>query len=267
MSTLMRMGPGLLELGESGAIANLARKCTAVTLTPEVSRDDPRQFLSGDQEPGARTEAWNLTGTLAQDYGATDAMGVLFNHRGQQMTFRFLPDSGQGQPVSGRLIVEAVALGGEVGTKPTSDFDFPLVGAPTIADDAPPPNIPPIDPENPDDGLVLSSVILASVEGARELRKQMRAAGVDFDNMREAHRKIGAIALPAVRTTATRTNTVIRAGFKATPYANPIHWGWHRKGIKPSLFATRAAQNTEPSWRQAYFRECEKILDQIKGKG
>jgi len=123
---------------------------------------------------------------------------------------------------------------------------------------------------------------LATVEGARELRKQMRAAGVDFENMREAHQKIGQIATPAVRAgcpvrtgrlagtvraTATRTNTTIRAGFKSVPYANPIHWGWHRRGIRPSLFATRAAQNTEPAWREAYFASCEKILDQIKGKG
>jgi len=133
MKTKMIMGPGVLEIGEPGAIANLARRCTSVTLTPSVDRGEPRYYLSGDTDAGDRSETWVLSGNLDQDYGLPESTWeFLFNHRGQPMPFRFQPDKTAGAPIGGNLIVEAVALGGDVNTKPGSDFEFPLVGEPVL---------------------------------------------------------------------------------------------------------------------------------------
>lgn len=120
------------------------------------------------------------------------------------------------------------------------------------------------------------------VEGARQLRTTLRKAGADIKQMREAHRDIaniivGAASAPyrtgklasTVRPGATQTAAIARAGNnrkRGVPYANPIHWGWHRRNIKPNPFLSLAAQRSEPRWFAAYERHIERILDSIKGK-
>lgn len=120
------------------------------------------------------------------------------------------------------------------------------------------------------------------VEGGRELRKQLKAAGIDMKDLKEAHKKASAIAAAeavrrapkrtgalanSVRASGTITAGVIRIGFnKSVPYANPIHWGWGRRKIKANPFASKAAQATEKQWIKLYEEHKEKILNSIKGK-
>lgn len=121
------------------------------------------------------------------------------------------------------------------------------------------------------------------VEGARELRASLRRAGDDLADLKTANREAADIVAPAaqrrsphrssklagtVRPGATKTAAVIRAGnnrASGVPYANPIHWGWFKRNIKPNPFLSLAAQETEQQWRKPYEKHLEDALAKIKG--
>lgn len=122
---------------------------------------------------------------------------------------------------------------------------------------------------------------LIEVEGAKRLRRTLREAGDDLEDLKTAHaaaakiaaeaaaalapRRSGALAA-SVRSSGQKTAGVIRAGKKRIPYAGVIHWGWPRRGIPARPFLTEGAQRTEPLWIPIYEKAIEHALDQIKGK-
>lgn len=125
------------------------------------------------------------------------------------------------------------------------------------------------------------------VDGARELRRALKQAGIDLkDEIKAAHKSSAGIVesraralvpvAPAsmssakpgmlrdsLRSAGTQTAAIVRSGSKRVPYANPIHWGWHRRNIRPNLFLTRAASETEPAWIKDYEDKFDAILDEI----
>ncbi len=128
------VGPGTLTLGVEGTLATLSSQVTACRVVPTVDNEDPIDVLSGEQAPGDRSESWALTGTLLQDLGATDSTTeFLFEHRGEQMPFEYVPATAAGKTITGEVTVEAIDMGGDAKTKPTSDFEWQLVGFPAIA--------------------------------------------------------------------------------------------------------------------------------------
>jgi hypothetical protein len=127
------VGPGTLTIGSSGALMDFSAQTTSVKLTPSVDNGDPINVLSGEQVAGDRTESFTLDGTVLQDLGADSRAEWLFLHRGETHPFEFVPATAAARKISGSLVVEAVDLGGDVKTKPTSDFSFVVIGEPTIA--------------------------------------------------------------------------------------------------------------------------------------
>lgn len=130
-----KVGPGTLSIGESTNLMQFESQARAVTLTPKVETSDPFYVLSGEQSEGDRDESWTLKGTFVQDFGAADSSTEwLFDHRGERHPFTFTPSTATGRQVTGELIVEAIEIGGDANTKPTSDFEFVVVGSPAIGD-------------------------------------------------------------------------------------------------------------------------------------
>lgn len=119
------------------------------------------------------------------------------------------------------------------------------------------------------------------IEGGRRLRTTLKKAGADMSEMKSTHKDIAGIIIGAatppsrsgrlassMRAGATQSAAIARAGgnsAKAVKYANPIHWGWFKRHIKPNPFLSLAAQRSEPTWFAVYSRAVEKILDKIKG--
>lgn len=122
---------------------------------------------------------------------------------------------------------------------------------------------------------------IVSIEGEKKLRASLKKAGHDLSELKEAHRVAAeivneaAIRLAPVRTGAlkktlraagTNTMAVVRGGYKRTPYAPPIHWGWPKRNIEANPFISEAATATEHIWITAYEQHVEKAIEKIKGK-
>ena len=118
------------------------------------------------------------------------------------------------------------------------------------------------------------------VDGARELRRTLKAAGDDLADLTKvnatvsryvalrgaamAPRRSGALA-GSVRGNAAKTSAIARAGGARVPYANVIHWGWPAHHIAAQPFLVDAAHTTEPTWTRYYLAEVERILGTIHG--
>lgn len=118
------------------------------------------------------------------------------------------------------------------------------------------------------------------VSGARRLRSTLKAAGDNLHDLRDAHAAAAGIVAGAsmptapkvtgklaasIRPAGTKTGAVVRAGGARVPYANPVHWGWAKRHIRPNPWLLRAAERTEPAWSAAYKRAVDRILSTIHG--
>lgn len=127
----------------------------------------------------------------------------------------------------------------------------------------------------------MASGTFLRVEGARGLRRDLRALGDDLADLKDANAGAAAIVAAAASARAPRRTgrlaasvrgnravgrARVNAGGAAVPYAGPIHFGWPRRHIEAQPFVYDAAQATEPIWRAAYEQAVERALDRVRGK-
>ena len=119
------------------------------------------------------------------------------------------------------------------------------------------------------------------VKNLREINKALEAIGVPKEAVKDAGKQSGELvaaearSLVPVRTgnlrnsirvgaTARGKITVLagnnRTSKSAVPYANPIHWGWFKKHIKPQPFFVRALGYTRSEIYDNYFKQMEKLI-------
>lgn len=119
------------------------------------------------------------------------------------------------------------------------------------------------------------------VEGARELRRTLRKAGHDLNDLKDAHQAAGSIVLNDARPRTPRgftgrlqasqrqaraaTFAEVRAGNARVPYAGPVHWGWPARNIAAQPWLADSAKRTEPQWTAAYEAAVNRVLDTIQG--
>lgn len=119
------------------------------------------------------------------------------------------------------------------------------------------------------------------VEGINRLARTLRAAGEDLGDLREAHRHAAQYVMPmavstspartyelrsTIRVSATPRAGVVKAGSRAAPYSEVVHYGDPHRNIRAQPWLTRAAQVTEPVWIGTYERELQQALLKVKGK-
>ena len=127
------IGPGTLSIGATDKLTTFESQTTSCKLVPSVDKGDNIPVLSGEEVAGDRSESFTLEGTFLQDFGSTGSRTEwLFTHRGEQHPFVYVPNTAKGKKITGTLTVEAVEIGGDVKSKPTSDFEFSLIGPPVI---------------------------------------------------------------------------------------------------------------------------------------
>ena len=111
------------------------------------------------------------------------------------------------------------------------------------------------------------------VEGLANLKRSMRAAGVDLADLKQATSEVARIVQAAAphRTgnlagSITANNAMNRAvvGSRLV-YAGPIHWGWESRNIAANPFVTEAAKATEDIWLAVWLTAVDQILADVKG--
>ncbi|GGF30184.1 hypothetical protein GCM10010922_01410 [Microbacterium sorbitolivorans] len=126
------LGPGTLTLGETGTLRQFAAHTTATSLVPSYSDGDVLDLLDGSTEREQDEETWALEGTIRQQL-ETDALeDWCLTNAGKEVTFTFKPVNSVTKTYTGTCRIRAVNIGGDVKTKNTSDFSFPIIGRPEI---------------------------------------------------------------------------------------------------------------------------------------
>ena len=121
------------------------------------------------------------------------------------------------------------------------------------------------------------------VKGLRSSLKVLQAIGVDAKDIKSAGNEAGEIVarearnLAPVRTGSLRStirtskalNKVsVSAGNNGrVPYANPIHWGWFKRNIRPQPFFVKALGITRDEVYQNYYRSIDKLIATNSTKG
>jgi HK97 gp10 family phage protein len=121
------------------------------------------------------------------------------------------------------------------------------------------------------------------VAGLKQAIKALQAIGVPTAEIKAAGSEAGELvagqarALAPVRTGSLRNSirvskslnrvSVSAGNNKSVPYANPIHWGWFKRNIKPQPFFVKALGITRDEVYQNYYRTLDKLIATNSTKG
>jgi hypothetical protein len=121
------------------------------------------------------------------------------------------------------------------------------------------------------------------VKGYKQAIKALQRIGVPAAEIKAAGTQSGELVaneargLVPVRTGALRnsirvskalTRVTVSAGNNTrVPYANPIHWGWFKRNIKPQAFFIKALGITRDEVYRNYYRTLDKLIESQSTKG
>lgn len=125
------------------------------------------------------------------------------------------------------------------------------------------------------------------VRGFNQAIRSLRELGVPDDEIKDAGQEAGdlvaneARSLVPVRSGKLRDSirvgrqlrrVTIQAGNNrktksGVPYANPIHWGWFKRNIKPQPFFVKALGITRDEVYRAYYDNIAKLVARQNAKG
>lgn len=136
-----RVRRGSLTFTVGGTEVDFSCQPTSVSITPEFGgEDDAVEVLCGDSLGStAGNQTNSLEFTAIQDF--VDPEGLVawsWDHSLEIVEFAWTPNP-EGPTYSGQVQVQALTIGGEVGSRVTSDATWPITGAVTRT---PPPESP-----------------------------------------------------------------------------------------------------------------------------
>ena len=121
------------------------------------------------------------------------------------------------------------------------------------------------------------------VAGLKQAIKALQAIGVPVAEIKAAGSEAGELvasqarALAPVRSGALRNSIRVSRALNrvsvsagnngSVPYANPIHWGWFKRNIKPQPFFVKALGITRDEVYQNYYRSLDKLIASQSTKG
>ena len=114
-SKVRTLGPGSFTITDTEKGRDFSADLTKAQLNPSNSSDDPTTYLDGSQEANTST-TWTMEGTIGDDFSADGLSVWCFDHAGETLPFEFVPNK----------TVTPVGVGGDVKSKNTNDFSFPV---------------------------------------------------------------------------------------------------------------------------------------------
>lgn len=127
--TSSRLGPGTLTFGDIPT--EFGCQVTACKLVPSTDEEDGLPTLCEPAPAPELTTKWSLEGTVEQDWELEATEGFVEYCRvndGATVAFEFVPNTDIGVKYAGSCQVRAVEIGGDIATRITTDFEFPVVG-------------------------------------------------------------------------------------------------------------------------------------------
>lgn len=83
------------------------------------------------------------------------------------------------------------------------------------------------------------------------------------DTARDLVPRVSGTLAGSIRAAGQARTGVIRAGRASVPYANPIHWGWPRRNIRPQPFMVDALDDRRDDIEKRYLEALDTLLDRI----
>jgi HK97 gp10 family phage protein len=125
------------------------------------------------------------------------------------------------------------------------------------------------------------------VRGLNQAIRSLRELGVPDQEIKDAGSQAGELVASearslapvktgklrdSIRVSKTLRKVTISAGNNRTsasgiPYANPIHWGWFKRNIRPQPFFVKALGLTRDQVFRAYFDNIAKLVAKQNAKG
>lgn len=121
------------------------------------------------------------------------------------------------------------------------------------------------------------------VKGYRSGIKALKAIGVPDSAIKEAGSRSGELVANEARTLVPVRSGALRNSIRVSkalgkvsisagnngkvPYANPIHWGWFKRNIKPQPFFTKALGVTREEVYKTYYAQLDRLIAENATKG
>lgn len=127
---------GKLTLGTTPL--DVSCQVTAVTVNPteNVDTEDAVHVLCGETLPASDTVSYTYTlaGSVLQDLSTSGVVDWSWDNKGTEQAFVFTPDDTltTDPTITGTVRVIPLTIGGEVPGRPTSDFEWAIIGTPTF---------------------------------------------------------------------------------------------------------------------------------------
>lgn len=128
----------------------------------------------------------------------------------------------------------------------------------------------------------MSDVSGIKVKNFKGTLKALQEIGVPTEAIKAANKEAGNAVLDAakplvpVRTgrllatlkvnNALNVVKVTAGNNRSVPYANPIHWGWYRRGIKPQPFFSKALGYSRNKIYETYFKQLDNLISEQSQK-
>ena len=129
-----KLNKGTLTLGATPLDVSCQVTNAQVNPTENVDTEDAVHVLCGDVLPSSDTVdySFTLSGTLLQDLSTGGVIDYTWDNAGQEVPFTFTPDQTAAATVTGTCRLIPLVIGGDVPTRPTSDFEFIIIGTPVF---------------------------------------------------------------------------------------------------------------------------------------
>lgn len=126
---------GTLTIGTPDLDISCQLTSCAVNPTENVDTEDAVPVLSGETLPQSDTVnyTFTLSGTVLQDLAAGGVIDYTWSNAGDEVPFTFQPDNAQLRAVTGTVRLIPLTIGGDVPSRPTSDFEWVIIGTPVFA--------------------------------------------------------------------------------------------------------------------------------------
>lgn len=130
----LKLGPGVLTLGEIASPLDMSCQLTNLVIQCEADTEDAEPTLCGGSLAGDRAYTWTMTGNVAQDLELNGVVDYTWKNKGKQVPFDFTPNKDIATTkVTGTVIIDPLSLGGDVGKRGMSEFEWSIIGDPQLS--------------------------------------------------------------------------------------------------------------------------------------